>query len=190
MTQGYPLPLEAATQAVAETPEGAFCMDERNFQAFYAQTASRLRAYLARASGNPTLADDLMQETYYRFLRAALPPMTEAHRKNYLFRIGTNLLRDHFRSAKRIHEPLPELPTGERTGHNIRLRSDLERVFQKLNPRERQLLWMAYAEGANHNEIAEVMELKAQSVRALLFRARHKLAEMLRRKGLGPEVLP
>lgn len=164
-------------------------MDERSFRALYAQTASRLRAYLARASGNPTLADDLMQETYYRFLRAALPPMTEAHRRNYLFRIATNLLRDHFRSAKRIHEPLPDLRTGERTGREIHLRSDLGRVFQKLNLRERQLLWLAYVEGASHKEIAEAAGLKAQSVRALLFRARQRLAELLRKKGLGPELL-
>ncbi len=189
MTLDYTLALEAVITAIVVAKEEPFRMDERSFRAFYAQTASRLRAYLARASGNPTLADDLMQETYYRFLRAALPPMTEAHRRNYLFRIGTNLLRDHFRSAKRVHEPLPDLPTGERIGHNIRLRTDLERVFQRLNPRERQLLWLAYAEGASHKEIAEVMELKAPSVRALLFRARHKLAELLRKKGLGPEML-
>ncbi len=84
-------------QAGATESEETFHMDEESFRGFYERTARSLWAYLSRASGDPSLADDLLQDTYYRFLRAALPETTEAHRKNYLFRIATNLLRDHWR---------------------------------------------------------------------------------------------
>jgi DNA-directed RNA polymerase specialized sigma24 family protein len=41
-------------------------------------------------------------------------------------------------------------------------------------------------EGSSHEEIAEVVGLKSQSVRPLLFRAREKLIGLLRKKGLAP----
>lgn len=54
-------------------------------------------AYLARATNDPAAADDLLQEAYYRLLRATVVFDTDDHRKNYLFRIATNLIRDRFR---------------------------------------------------------------------------------------------
>jgi hypothetical protein len=45
--------------------------------------------------------------------------------------------------------------------------------------RERQLLWLAYVEGASHKEIADCTGLKAGSVRLLLFRARRRLAGLI-----------
>ena len=40
-----------------------------------------------------------------------------------------------------------------------------------MRPRDRQLLWLAYAEGYSHHEIAEVTGLASASIRLLLFRA-------------------
>jgi RNA polymerase sigma-70 factor, ECF subfamily len=55
-----------------------------------------------------------------------------------------------------------------------------------MRPRERQLLWLAYAEGSTHREIAEIMGLGAASVRILLFRARQKLGRFLRQQTPAP----
>ena len=60
-------------------------------------------------------------------------------------------------------------------------------MLSRLNPREREILWLAYVEGSSHKEIAEVVGLKAGSVHLLLFRARHKMARLLR--GM-PEGVP
>jgi RNA polymerase sigma-70 factor (ECF subfamily) len=49
-----------------------------------------------------------------------------------------------------------------------------------MRPRDRQLLWLAYAEGYTHREIAEVTGLASASIRLLLFRARRKVARLLR----------
>jgi RNA polymerase sigma-70 factor, ECF subfamily len=177
--------LEVAEKA--QEDESVFAMDEAGFRAFYLQTSRPLCAYLARASGDRTLAEDLLQETYYRFLRARPNPMSDAHRKNYLFRIATNLLNDHRRRglgkefvnlpANRRGEEAA-IPAIERRTEEGQL--ELESGFKKMKPREREILWLAYAEGYKHEEIAELTGMKAASLRPMLFRARRKLAEILR----------
>jgi RNA polymerase sigma-70 factor (ECF subfamily) len=168
------------------TAEDAFHMDEESFRRFYERTARSLWSYVSRASGDAALADDLLQETYIRFLRAKLPSADEAYRRNYLFRIATNLLHDHWRRTRHAGAPLPELSTGDTIGEEVHRRSDLSRVLERMKPRDQQLLWLAYAEGSSHKEIAEVLGVKAPSIRLLLFRARRKFAGLLRQSGLSP----
>ena len=71
----------------------------------YARTAGPLCGYLRRLTGNGSLAEDLLQDAYIRFLSVGRPPAGDEHQKNYLYRIATNLARDHFRAAKR-HTPV------------------------------------------------------------------------------------
>ncbi len=171
-------------------------MDEVEFRAFYERTCRPLWAYLARASGSGSLADDLAQESYLRLLRAKLRPASEEHRKNYLFKIATNLLRDHFRALKRRPLLLPELPeataneTEAGADRRMHWQRDLGRALQELRPRERQLLWLGHVEGFSHKEIARILGLRAGSVRLLIFRARRKLAALLEERGLTPEKAP
>jgi RNA polymerase sigma-70 factor (ECF subfamily) len=174
---------QASTAPSEQAAEVPLRMDEAAFQAFYEKTAPALWSYLRRVSGDRGAADDLLQESYLRFLRAPLAPTEEAHRKNYLFRIATNLLRDRFRTGRRFFVPLPELSSGERMGHDVELQFDIGRILAELKLRERSLLWLAYVEGYQHEEIAAMLRCKVASVRPMLFRARQRLAGLLRAKG-------
>jgi RNA polymerase sigma-70 factor (ECF subfamily) len=173
----------------AEAAEQAFHMDEQTFRLFYEKTARSLGSYLARLCNDVTLAEDLVQESYYRFLRADLKSGDEAYQKNYLYRIGTNLARDHWRrwpQREKVElEATAELRSDDRTAEHVQQRADLGKALQKLKPREREILWLAYVEGSSHKEIAEVVGLRAGSIRLLLFRARRKMAELIRKSGNG-----
>jgi RNA polymerase sigma-70 factor (ECF subfamily) len=166
-------------------------MNEESFKAFYDRYARPLWGYLARASGRPDLADDLVQETFYRLLRAEFRPESEDHGRRYLYTIGTNLLRDHFRRAKGSQRSLEETAVESRGGgeSGVTLRFDLRRILRKLRPRDRQLLWLAHAEQFSHREIASILGLKEESIRLLVFRARKRMAAELRAEGIGPEVM-
>jgi RNA polymerase sigma-70 factor, ECF subfamily len=161
-----------------------FIMDEDTFRAFYERTARGLWAYLARLTGDRQLADDLLQETFYRFLRAAATYDNETHRRNSLYRIATNLARDVRRRSLARAASVPagdeieRVPSGQDASATERM-TDFTRAMSRLKPRERAMLWLAYAEGASHREIADVLGLRPTSLKPLLFRARRKLAELL-----------
>lgn len=177
--------LDVATEGQETT-----AMDEAAFRDLYSRTARPLWGYLVRATGNDALADDLLQETFFRMVRAGFVPESDDHARNFLFKVATNLVRDHFRSPKRYTLPLDHSPAVDGPADHVRLRSDVWKVFKLLKPRERQLLWLGHVEQFSHKEIGEILGLKPGSIRLLLFRARRKLAGLMEEAGLGPEVLP
>ena len=160
-------------------------VDADAFQVFYAKTAPGLRGYLRRASGNEALADDILQESFLRFLRAELPAMEDAPLKAYLYKIASSLLVDHWRRVKRERSWSLRNFLGGEPVTNPRGDSDALRFFRRLKPQEQLLLWLAYVEGFEHREIATAMGLREKSVRVLLFRARKKLEHTLESAGLG-----
>src|SRR5207302_7633930 len=113
--------MAARRETASDAPAAARRMDAAAFQVFYAKTAAGLGGYLRRASGNEALADDILQESFLRFLRAKLPPMVlaaraqvlaaraqalaaralegkeDAQMKAYLYKIASSLLVDHWR---------------------------------------------------------------------------------------------
>jgi RNA polymerase sigma-70 factor (ECF subfamily) len=174
------------TLAAAETSSVArsSSMTEEEFRAFYERTSRPVWAYLARVTGNRQAADDLLQEAYYRFYRAGAQHESEAHRRNSLFQIATNVARD----AHRRRDPLQhrseiemhELVSGASSvAEQIALSTDLGRAMAQLNSQQREMLWLAYALGSSHEEIAELVGVTTGSVKSLLLRARRKLAALL-----------
>jgi RNA polymerase sigma-70 factor, ECF subfamily len=169
--------------AIADAAAG-FVMDEDSFRAFYDRTARGVWVYLARVTGDRQVADDLLQETFYRFLRAAATHDSETHRRNSLYRIATNLARDaRRRSVVRPAisvggDEIERVPAGDHAGATERV-TDVTLAMSRLKPRERAMLWLAYAEGASHREIADALDLNPSSMKLLLFRARRKLAQLL-----------
>jgi RNA polymerase sigma-70 factor (ECF subfamily) len=157
-------------------------MDSDAFAGFYERSARPLWTYLARVSGDPALADDLMQESYLRFLCASRPDDGEVAGRRYLFRIATNLLKDHWRrpKASSIEEIPEEFLAACASSAQADSQAMLGPALALMRPRERQLLWLAHAEGYSHKEIAEVTGLASASIRLLLFRARRKIARLLR----------
>jgi len=178
---------ELESLAAAENAAATLLMDEDEFRAFYDRTARALWVYLSRITGDRQLADDLLQETYYRFYRAGTAHESEKHRRNSLYCIATNVARDAARRARhRYTLPLPETDdphephADDRTGARVEGRTDLARAMARLDPRQREMLWLAYAQGASHVEIAETLGMKAASIKTLLFRARRTMARLLR----------
>ena len=169
----------------ADTAEVALAMDEDAFRAFYDRTSRALWGYLSRIAGDRQVADDLLQECYYRLLKSTVAFESENHRRNYLYRIATNLVRDSRRGSRPLFAEGVDVASLEAPPQraDAEQRADVRRAMGRLKPRERQLLWLAYAQGSSHREIAEVLGLKTGSIKLLLFRARRKMAALLQARG-------
>ena len=176
---------QAAPAALNEAAAASLPMDNGAFAGFYERTARPLWAYLARSSGDHALADDLMQESFVRFLCADAPPDGDVDARRYIFRIASNLLRDHWRRPKASAiEDMTEMEfAAPDASASWEAQALLAPALASLRPRERQMLWLAHAEGYSHREVAEIMGVGSASIRLLLFRARRKLAALLEKGG-------
>lgn len=178
-----------------EDAEAGFVMDEEAFRGFYDRNARGVWAYLSRVTGDRQMADDLLQETFYRFLRAASASGdqdrydSDAHRRNSLYRIATNLATDARRrsftrpaavvSGDDVERLADVGRRGGDHGADAARRTDVNRALALLRPRDRAMLWMAYAEGSSHDEIADAIGVQPSSMKLLLFRARQRMAKVL-----------
>ena len=158
----------------------ATAMGEQEFRALHDATARPILAYLLGVTGRRDVAEDVLQETYCRFLGGQPPAMDANETRRYLFRIATNLLRDRWR--RRDDEPWQD-PAEDGFVVDVDTQMDVRAAMRALKPRERELLWLAYVEGMNHAEIAAAMGLRVMSVRMLLFRARRRAAGLLAAEG-------
>ena len=173
---------------VAVTAGAPAALDEAAFRRLYDATARAIWAYLYRALGRAQDADDLVQEVFLRYVKAPLATGDLAENRAYLFRIAGNLAIDHWRrrgtQPTRDAEPLEnDTACTPPPGDQLALRADLARVFRELKPRERTMIWLSCVEGESAAEIAKALGVGRSSVPVLLFRARTKLARLLRRAG-------
>lgn len=155
--------------------------DEEAFRALYEKTARPLWAYVARLTQNPNVADDILQQAYLNVLESKRARQLDSdHQKNYLFKVATNLVHDHFRSVQKL-ESTEDV---ELISHVTESDHDLERILAQLVTRDRKLLLLAYIEGFSHKEIAQMLGYTAASVRPLLARARDRVIALLHQNGL------
>jgi RNA polymerase sigma-70 factor (ECF subfamily) len=179
--------MPGTTEAECVNEQSKARLNRDDFGDLYSRTAPALKSYICRVAGSANVADDILQEAYIHLLRA--PPLDDAQRKSYLYRTATNLIVDHWRARNRERNWMERLVQRQPgTLLDIGLPTDLERLFALLNVRERALLWLAYVEGADHGEIADVLHIGEKSVRVLLFRARRKMEEILRKHGFRAEA--
>ncbi len=155
------------------------------FEAFYLQTSRTLHGYLCRISRDPASADEVLQEAYIRMINA--PAMDDSQRKAYLYTTATNILRDRWRRQKREQEWAEQARATESVHQEFNLPIDMSAVFDQLTPQERAVLWLAHVEGLSHREIGAILNVKEKSVKVVVFRAREKAKQLLKKAGFrGP----
>ena len=164
-------------------------LDEAAFRTFYESTRKTLWGYIVKVMGDQTMADDILQESYVRFLQADLGKLDGTQYKAYLYRIATNLIHDNWRRVKRDRRwtsGFEDQSITHSTG-DLDTAHDVGFAFQQLTQQQRSLLWLAYVEEYPQREIADMLKLREGSVKVLLFRAKQKLIDILKRMGIESE---
>ena len=152
-----------------------------DFQTAYRDLYPALHRFALRLSGDPDVADDLVQEGFSRLLEQDLP-LEEA--KPWLYVVVANLFRDRVRNRERrgrllaaqgpatelVESPEISLERGERIAR-------VRRALDELSERDRRMLLMR-EEGFKYKEIAEALGVQASSVGALVARALKRFARV------------
>jgi len=80
----------------------------RDLTSLYPELGTRIYSYLRRLTQNAALAEDLTQETFLRAVQHLHTFRGEGELANWLYRIATNLFRDHLRKNKGTEQSLWE----------------------------------------------------------------------------------
>lgn len=147
------------------------------FAAIYAEQHRSLWAYLVRLGATRTVAEDLTQETFVRWLNHAHSVSEAGQARAFLFTTATRLLIDQWRRERRLVPWDEAAPVQSVAAVEDGMISGS--AWAALSQREQQLLWLAYAEEFSHAEIASITGLAPASIKVLMSRARARLKTSL-----------
>ena len=148
----------------------------------------RVYRFALRLTGDPHAADDLTQDTFLRAWRAHGQVREPRALRVWLFRIAVNLWRDGQRRGRLLvarAEPLPDGVVGREASAELLVeeKEELDRAVDLLNSlpaRQREVLHMSACEEMTAAEIAEVLQISRESVKANLSLARKAMRELLK----------
>src|SRR5829696_2653343 len=156
--------------------------DERAFAAIFSRYHQSLYRFCLAIVGNPADAQDALQNTMVKVLRALPGEERRIELKPWLYRIARNESVDLLRRRRETRELDPELPTGapglaEEAGTRERLRrlfADLE----QLPERQRETLVMRELAGLDFEQIGAALGTTAAVARQTVYEARLSLRQM------------
>ncbi len=153
--------------------------------------------YLNGFVGNIHIAEELMEETFFKIITKK-PRFNPKHSfKTWLYTIGRNVALDYKRhNSKQSTVPLEEVEGFLKEEHDLEKlyiikeqEIELHRAIQKLHPEYCQVLWLIYFEGFTNEEVSVVMKKNARQIKNLVYRAKNALKKELDKEGFIYERL-
>jgi len=146
---------------------------------------SRFARWLAPTTHD---ADDVVQETLIRALRAANPPTAERPLRAWLFQIARNVhvdqrrsqvARDRFVVLEGGRDELPEHAAPPTVTIRDIERADLEAALAQLPEGARTAVVLTDVWEFDHEEVAQILDIPVGTVKSRVVRARARLAQLL-----------
>ncbi|MBM7702354.1 RNA polymerase sigma factor [Metabacillus iocasae] len=145
-------------------------------------------SYLLKMGASKEDAEDIIQETAYKFL-TYMDSIKTSNIQSWLFKVAINHYYDMTRKQSRRKNLLLKFNVQElfeeETPEKVVLQSELGRAIQevlnKLSPKSRQLLILKYSTELKITEIAQLYHTKEASIKTSLYRARQQFIEEYRR---------
>ena len=147
-----------------------------------------LYQYLAHVSQDRDLAEDLVQEVFFRMLKYRQTYSAEGRFAAWMFQIARNTYVDHRRKRQVVEMPAPEArefadqaPLADREmerGQEVAL---LRRALAALPEDKRELLMLSRFENLRYDEIAKILDCEVGAVKVRVFRAVKHLGQIYSR---------
>lgn len=156
----------------------------------YLAFAKPLYFYLLKLTGSHFIAEELVQETFYR-ATLSLDLYEEQQVKSWLFKVARHAYLDEWRKNKRwqwipfYEQPEMNSPDGvpEERIINKELRKEVTDVMQLLPENYRTILYLREYKQFTYDELAQTMDLSLNQVKVTLYRARERFKQLSERLG-------
>ncbi len=178
--------------------------DHEAFEILLEKYKNSLYGYLVRMIRDKTIASDLFQEVFVRFIKGVKNYDERGKFRSWLFTAANHLAMDYLRKSgeranlqsldapgtrfnsenglegggliDRIKSPEPG---PDRIAENMETKERLENAFTKLSPEQKQVFFLREHSGLSFNEIAAMMKCPIGTVLARMSRAMGRLREEL-----------
>jgi RNA polymerase sigma-70 factor (ECF subfamily) len=180
--------------AVADNiAEGIGTSREAELEMIISEHEAGLLRYATRLLNDPSLAKDVVQETFIKLCRGwqnGSRPDTQL--KGWLYRVTHNQAVDHIRKESRLRElheaEAEERAAAEPPGQRPALDRDEAMALAlkhigRLKPEEQEVVVLRLQEGMSYRDIAEITQRTEGNVGCILHHAVKKLAKSLKQAG-------
>jgi RNA polymerase sigma factor (sigma-70 family) len=160
--------------------------DLEAFELLFRQFHGEVYGWLLRLVRDPSAAEDLTVEVFWRIYRAHARFDPGRSFGAWARRIASNAAMDHLRRERRRGPvPAPPPPSPDSAGRRD-LHVRVERVFLQLPPKLRVVAELAIIDDWQHEEIAAALGISRSAVKARAFRAMKFLKDAFIREGIEP----
>jgi RNA polymerase sigma factor (sigma-70 family) len=161
-------------------------MRSDTFERLFEEHSERLFSFLAYHTGNRTLAEDLLSETFERVLRShqRFDPRRGSERR-WLYTIALNLLRDSARRRTHEERALQDANAGSSLYESdpalaaVERRDELQRALNRLSDGEREALALRFGADLKLRDVAAVLGEGESAIEGRIYRALGKLRDEL-----------
>lgn len=162
-----------------------------NFTALAEELSPVLLNYLKRYVGNPSVAEDLLQETLIRMAKGLSGFEQRSSLKTWAFTIASRVATDYFRKpensldivdvdeAGNVHDGAPEV--GERL-ITVEMSTCVRQVIDSLPADYRTALVLHDLEGMSAEQVANICDCSIATAKIRIHRARTRLKQKLAQK--------
>ena len=156
---------------------------KRLFRTILANSRERLYRMAYSWTHDPTLADDLVQQTCYQALRKQRHLRDMDAADAWLFRILANCLADHHRARREVLSGdelvIVEKWTPEHATQEEQVAQRVRKAVSTLPLAHRQVVTLVDLEGFSYAAVAQILDIPVGTVMSRLSRGRRALREHL-----------
>jgi RNA polymerase sigma-70 factor, ECF subfamily len=189
-----PFPGSVDMSALAGLLERGKAGDMSALEAIYEAHKTRIYQLAYRHTYNPVIAEDLLQDIFIKVFAHLGDVRDPATFPAWLYRVALNTCYSYLRGRKLRSEmmvPLSEvegrLSEATYDDHETDLRKPIEEAVQTLPAKLRRIFVLHDIEGFKHGEIAGMLGCSVGTSKSQLFKARIKVRNILKRRGIGKE---
>jgi RNA polymerase sigma-70 factor, ECF subfamily len=155
------------------------------FDKLYQRHGGRMKSIACNLMGNPTDAEDAVQEAFLKIYRNVKTFRGQSSFSTWVYRILVNTCID-MKRKRHLHDvvqpsPVAGIAQPALPASNHPLRLTLEKLVGRLDARLRHVFLLFEVEGFKHSEIAEILEISEASSKHALFEAKRELRDRLKR---------